>query len=348
MVLNLARSAALLSLAAPGALAAVHQHHASVPKGWSVAKLKADSTSTFTLALTMQNIDKLDAMMMDVASPRSANYGKFKTDAEVQSLFAPSKDAVDSVTAWLTSNGITNYRVDGAFIDFAMDIETANRVFQASYQRLSDGETTKLRTLSFAIPDELEQHIQYLDPSTYIGTSKAFRPTPQPFEAPFVVPTRADKRSMAVPLSADLDPSCEKAITPACLKDMYNVGDYVPDVSSGSRIGFASFLNQSAIYSDVALFEQQNNIPSQGFAKVLIAGGVDDQDPANNNFGEANLDAECIIGMAHPLPVTEYITGGSPYVSHVFLRFDMYLLPYPLSILTHARQPLRPGYRSPR
>ena len=93
---------------------------------------------------------------------------------------------------------------------------------------------------------------------------------------------------------------------------MYNVGDYTPDPKSGSRVGFGSFLNFSAQYTDVALFEKHFNIPSQSFSVVTIAGGVNAQASDYPTVGEADLDAEYMIAMSHPLPVTEFITGGSP------------------------------------
>lgn len=44
---------------------------------------------------------------------------------------------------------------------------------------------------------------------------------------------------------------------------------------------------------------------------MIIADGPDDQDPATP-FRESNLDAENMIGIAAPLPLTEFLTGGSP------------------------------------
>ncbi len=174
MVPTFSLSAAMLTLAAPGAFGAFHQHHGATPSGWTAAKVKPQTTSTFTLALTMQNIDQLESLLVAVSTPGNPQYGKFQDDGTLKSFFAPSQQAVDSVTDWLKSSGITKYSVDGAFIDFAVDIATANRVFNASYQHFTDGETTKLRTLSFSIPDSIQEHIQYLDPSTYIGGTKAF------------------------------------------------------------------------------------------------------------------------------------------------------------------------------
>ena len=45
---------------------------------------------------------------------------------------------------------------------------------------------------------------------------------------------------------------------------------------------------------------------------MLIANATDVQDPAAGNYGEADLDLQNLIGVAHPLPITEFITGGLP------------------------------------
>lgn len=93
---------------------------------------------------------------------------------------------------------------------------------------------------------------------------------------------------------------------------MYNAVDYTPDPKSGSRIGFGSFLNQTAIYSDLALFEKKFGIAPQSYKFVGIAGATNNQNVTVSQVGEADLDLEYIVGISHPLPVTEFSTGGSP------------------------------------
>lgn len=93
---------------------------------------------------------------------------------------------------------------------------------------------------------------------------------------------------------------------------MYNVGDYTPKVQRGSRVGFGSFLNQSAIYDDLFEYEDINGIPFQNWTKVFIDNASNDQNASDGNEGEANLDVQNIVGVSHPLPVTEFLTGGSP------------------------------------
>ncbi|KAK5997615.1 Tripeptidyl-peptidase sed4 [Cladobotryum mycophilum] len=270
----------LLSLVAaltPTAFAGVHGVLDAVPGGWTIhnGMAAADSElSTFTIALSMSNLDNLESMLMDVATPGNEN--------------------------WLQESGVAHYKVEGSFIDFAADIPTVNKLFNADYQYYRSGAAIKLRTLQYSIPDHIQQHIEMVDPATFFGTPTAFKRSIKKESLPKIPRRVADNAS------------CAQALSPGCVKQLYNVGDYEADPASGSRIGFSSFLNQSALYSDAFLYETAFEIPAQNFSVELIAGGINNQDPKTAWIREANLDAQNIIGVAHPLPITEFITGGSP------------------------------------
>jgi tripeptidyl-peptidase I len=196
----------LLSLAAP-ALGGIQSKLAAVPKGWSAASQTSDHTSiTLSIGLTRQNVDQLESKLLAVSTPGSPSYGKYLDNAAVNALFAPSTVAVSSVVSWLKSHGVKNINVDGAWIDFATTVGTANTLLGASYKYYQSEGVTKLRTLQYEIPDELEAHIDLVEPSTYFGKTQAFRAIRTPFleEAPEA------KRA--------IDPSCEKYITPSCLR----------------------------------------------------------------------------------------------------------------------------------
>ncbi|KAI1258857.1 peptidase S8/S53 domain-containing protein [Xylariaceae sp. FL1019] len=299
------RSLALVASTLPMILAKSFQHYAKLPTGWTAMdRVDGSSMQTFSIALTMQNIDKLESKLLSVSTPGSEEYGAHWDDEAVKGYFAPSGEAVSSITDWLASNGMANYNLNGAFVDFAADINTVNTLLNASYQHYTKDGVTKLRTLSYSIPEEIQEHITLIDPGLYFGSSKAFLPTPTRTQPKLPSQKRASK--------VTVDAACQTSITPACLKQMYNVGNYTPKASSGSKVGFGSFLNQSALYSDVSDFEDFFGIPQQNFTVVLIANGTNDQNPETAGIGEADLDAENIIGIAHPLPMIEFITGGSP------------------------------------
>lgn len=304
----------------PIAQAATFTHYSKAPVGWASTGSSdtAEALQTFSIALTMQNIDQLESKLLDVSTPGSANYGAHWDDDTVKSFFAPSSDAVSSVTAWLEAGGVSNYNVDGAFIDFGATLDTANSLMNASYQQYTKDGTTKLRTLSYSIPDDVESHIALIDPGLYFGSSRAFMPT-RSRTAQEAAPRKPATRTMQKDApgkidarTATIDAACQTSISPQCLKELYNVGNYTPKVSSGSKVGFGSFLGESAQYADAFTFEELYGLAPQNFSVVLIANATNDQNPDTASYGEANLDVENIIGIAQPLPVIEFITGGSP------------------------------------
>jgi len=293
----------------PGVLGGVHEKLSFVPHGWTEAGPPVGSesvTARFTIAL-QREFEGLEAKLLDLSTPGSPNYGKWLSREQVEALYPIPANASSKVVEWLKRNGISDYRIDGAFIDFSADIETVNSVLDASYQLYRNSGVTKLRTLRYSIPDDLQGLVAFVDPGTFFGRVRAPR---APAASRARAPTKT-RRAFAAS-NTTVDPSCQTSITPKCLNQMYHIGDYQADPKSGSRIGFGSFLNESALYSDLAEYERFYGIPSQNFTKVLIANGTDDQDPAHGGYGEANLDVQNIVGVAHPLPVTEFITGGSP------------------------------------
>lgn len=183
--------------------------------------------------------------------------------------------------------------------------------------------------------------IYLVSPTTFFGKTTAARAFVKN-EQPSI--TKKDAVHDA-PTKRSIDPSCQTSITPKCLKEMYNLVGYVADPKAGSRVGFGSFLNQSASQADLLEFEQLYKIPVQNFTVTLIAGGVDDQNPLTAQIDEADLDAQNIVGISHPLPVTEFITGGlAPFIPNIdepadagsneaYLPYYQYLLSKPNSEL---------------
>ena len=179
-------------------------------------------------------------------------------------------------------------------------------MLDANFNYYTDGDVDKLRTLSYSIPEDLTQDIDLLSPTVFFSRTRAIR----------AMGTHKSKRRSTSTMSShassvSVAASCQTSITPSCLKQMYNVGNYTPSAKN-SRIGFGSFLNQSALYADLESYEKYYGIPSQNFTKVIIANALNSQSPADENYGEADLDVQNIIGLSHPIPVTEFLTGGLP------------------------------------
>lgn len=253
-------------------------------------------------------------MLQSVSEPCSEHYGEYLDLEDMNSIFGANNESVAAVKSWLRQSGATDILSAGTEVSFTISVGKANSMLDTTFKAYTNGETQKLRTLQYSVPDHLVKHIELISPTTYFDSMQAHRAIPS--------------KTLNEPSKRQLQTSCETVINipisanetmnftvigPECLKELYNIGDYQPDPSSGSDIAFGSFLNQSASYSDLALFEQIYNLTSKNFTVLAkINGGVDNQDAVTEMDGEANLDVQNIIGLIGNLSVGEYITGGSP------------------------------------
>lgn len=320
-------SAGLLSL--PLAFAAVHEQLAAAPAGWSLTSTPDDSQSiTLSIAMQQQNIAKLESELAKVSTPGKASYGKYLSMEEVNALFAPSNKSISAVISWLSKSGI-NATTDGNYVDLTTTVGTANSLLGAKFANYQDTTgVSKLRTLSYSVPDALSSDIDLITPTTFFGrtTTNAAplglkkRHAPKAAKrAPRVPPQVAARHPLAArETPSQINSTCllhnvtgYTTVGPECFKLIYNV-TYTPDPASGSKIGFGSFLNQSALYEDLFEYERNFGIPFQNFSVTLINGGTNDQNMTSAQVGEADLDVQNIVGISHPLPITEFITGGSP------------------------------------
>ncbi len=288
------------------AFGAIHDKLAALPAGWAhVATPATELTMRLQIGLAQENIDQLESKLIAVSTPGNSEYGQHLDVDDVNALFAPSAATTTAVQYWLTDAGITQQELssDGHWIYFSTTVGSANALLNTTFLTYENSGVSKLRTTQYSIPDSLAQHIDLIIPTTYFGKTVANLP---------VVPAPSKTKRDTDASQSTIDASCQTSITPSCLKQLYNIGDYKPDPNSGSRLGFGSFLNQSAIYSDLSGYETLFGIPAQNFSVVLINGATNDQDVSTAQYGEANLDVQNQIGVAHPLPITEFITGGSP------------------------------------
>ena len=282
--------------------AVVHEQLAALPNGWKQVGTPADGdTMTLQIGLQQQNLDQLDSMIYEVSTPGSSSYGKYMDADDVAAVLHPSIDARPAVLAWLKGAGISKTYSYGSWITFSTTVGSVNTLLSTQFHYYESDGIQKLRTTSYSVPDSLVEHIDLIAPTTYFGKTSA--------HAPMATAKMYYPRRHIAP--RQLNSSCADLITPACIKELYNVGNYTANPNSGSKIGFGNFLNQSARNQDLSLFETANSLPQQNFSVQLINGGVNDQ-AFDANHGEANLDVEYIIGVSHPVPVISYITGGSP------------------------------------
>ncbi|KAJ5153406.1 uncharacterized protein N7482_009884 [Penicillium canariense] len=294
----------LCALASPSLGVVCESLAGGAPSAWSlIEEPSADSTMALSIALNRQNLDQLEAKLSEISTPGQASYGQWLDKDDIDTHFPIVDDA--PVLRWIKNAGISNVAREGALLNFTGTVEKVNKLLGTSFAYYQNGASVKLRTTEYSIPSDLADYIELISPTVYFGKTRRAAP----------VPSRSRKLKAHGASSTEVSAACQTSITPSCLKEMYNIGDYVPEPSAGSRIGFRSFLNQSASYSDLAQYEELFDIPSQSFSVELLNGGVNNQSTTVANLGEANLDVQLIFAVAHPLPVHEFITGGvAPFI----------------------------------
>ncbi|PBP27632.1 hypothetical protein BUE80_DR001486, partial [Diplocarpon rosae] len=288
--------------------------------GWSPYVVDESTRITLTIGLAHQNLDQLEPKLMAVSNPSSLEYGKHLDFDEVNAMFAPTDAANEAVQSWLNDAGVSEVHSDGQWVVFATTVGTANTLLNTTFANYEKNGVSKLRTTQYSIPDHLADYVDLIYPTTYFGKTVAKAPVGYTHTSRGAAAAAAASKvaSRGAASQVPVDSICNMWITPRCLKQMYNVGAYKPDAKSGSQIGFGSFLNQSALYSDLFQFEKYFGIPEQNFSVVLLHGAENDQDPTTTEHGEANLDVQSIIGFTPTFPGTcPYVTsvGGTQAVS---------------------------------
>ncbi|KAI0525487.1 peptidase S8/S53 domain-containing protein [Xylaria bambusicola] len=289
-------------LAAQGLAKTIDQLY-DVPEGWKLQGPAEDSqVIKLQIALQQGDVEGFEQAVLDMSTPDHPNYGQhFQDHDEMKRMLLPSQETLSSVYTWLNEAGIESIEEDADWMTFKTTVGVANKALGTQFSWFVSEEAKPrriLRTLEYSVPDEVAEHINTVQPTTRFATIRANHETSsQIFEIQAIQSTAA----------AD---DCDAYITPACLKSLYKI-DYEADPKSGSKVGFASYLEEYARYDDYVQF-QERYLPEatgQNFSVIQYNGGLNDQD-SDDDSGEANLDAQYILGTGSPLPVTEFSIGG--------------------------------------
>jgi tripeptidyl-peptidase-1 len=169
-----------------------------------------------------------------------------------------------------------------------------------------------MRTLQYSLPDELKQHIDVVQPTTYFGMKSA------------------NLKENSARSNTKLTTRACSDSSPSCLSGLYNYGN-AKNYSNG-RLGIGGFIGQFPSQSDLSSFMRQyatQNNADQSYSCVSVNGG---QCPGSKAGVEANLDTQYARAITETIPNVFYSTGGSPPTNgsvpdnEPYLEFLNYLL----------------------
>lgn len=123
--------------------------------------------------LNGQCADLLQAYLMDVSDPTSANFGKHWTAQQVADTFKPSEVTVKAVNNWLLNAGFSQDQLSGGASGW-MNVNTtfaeAEALLDAEYHMYQHEQTgtQQVATSSYTLPSHLSRsHVDFVLPSVH-------------------------------------------------------------------------------------------------------------------------------------------------------------------------------------
>ncbi|KAF7985673.1 hypothetical protein HWV62_2219 [Athelia sp. TMB] len=287
----------------------VRASRSAVPSGFElVAAAPADQTIPLRLALVQNNISGLEKALYDVSTPGSANYGNHLSKEEVEGYVRPSQASIDAVNAYLKANGLSSTTLSpaGDWIGIQVPVSKANEMFNAEFAVFNHKQTgdQTIRTLSYSIPSALQEHLDFVHPTTNFAAGGLGSP------ALPLSPVKISHNGTATGSQPETG-SCS-IITPACLQKIYGL-PIAKATQSINQIAVSGYIGEYAQKADLTEFLialRPDMSATTTFSLATIDGGSDPQGPLSAGV-EANLDVQYTVGLAQSVPTTFISVGSS-------------------------------------
>jgi len=267
-----------------------------------------------------RNLDKLESELMAVSTPSSPRYGHHYTRQQVYELTG-NPEATSAVLAFLAKHGIVSSGQfsGGEYVKATAPIATWNALLSTLFRSYvhPNTKTTFYRCSSYALPAELEAHVEWI-----------FNTVQYP-----IIASRTDKKQQLgeAAVAIEQDNKAEKegsnlrrrlqtvagSVTPALLNSFYGISSNVGS-SSVTQTIYES-IGQTISLSDLKTFLSTFGIQSS--ASVQITDPTYESDSAcvsnPNNCGEANLDLQYTIGLSPSTPTWDAYTSAATWTAWI-------------------------------
>ncbi|KAK0109102.1 vesicle formation at the endoplasmic reticulum [Cadophora gregata f. sp. sojae] len=243
----------------------------------------------------MPDHDLFEKTLYDVSTPDHPSYGQHLTHEEVRALVQPRDASTQAVLAWLKASGIpeTDIKDQGEWVNFRASVSKAEAMMGATFYYFSlnadKRHKKQIRALKYSVPETLAPHIAMVHPITRFGQLKAQRIAT--FTTEYYANLDSIPEAPRIPNSSLNVTACNAIITPACLRALYNIGDYKADPAVSSQLGVCGYNNRWANYA-------------------LVNGDLATQNDTVTSDLEANLDIQYAAALGFETNITYFSTGG--------------------------------------
>ncbi|KAE8448117.1 hypothetical protein EG329_009882 [Mollisiaceae sp. DMI_Dod_QoI] len=260
----------------------------------------------------MPDHDLFEEILYAISTPNHKDYGKHLNHEEVRALVTPERKSTQAVLTWLSNCGVADADIEdnGEWINFRVSVAKAETMLGTKFhfyiQRSDKTRSKQIRTLKYSLPSSVFPHVSMIHPTTRFGHTKSMRSTIFSMED-------SDENLIEAPTPISfLNATCNSTITPACLRALYNIGDYQADPDAGSLFGIGGYLKEYAKYDALESFLETfaPYAVDQNFTYSLINGGLATQNDIIDDDGEANLDMQYAASLGFDQDIVYYSTGG--------------------------------------
>jgi subtilase family serine protease len=264
----------------------------------------------------------LDKLLADQQDPGSRLYHLWLTPEEFADRFGASQTGIDSLTAWLQSNGFTVKQVARGrdFIVFSGSAAQIAAALKTEIHRYQvNGETHYANMAPPAIPENLAALVD-----GFRGLDD-FRPT----SAMHGIGSRGAWPAIEI---AGATPSPDwysqkypdiNIVAPADLATIYNVHPFYDNGIDGSGQLIAVAGDSAIDLTDIEIFRQAFGLPFNNPKTILLPGS--DDPGINGDIGEADLDLEWSGAIARNATLI-YVYGTDAFAA-AFYAIDQALAP---------------------
>ncbi|KAF1990476.1 subtilisin-like protein [Aulographum hederae CBS 113979] len=299
-----------------------------VPARWqNVGEPAREHTIRLSIFLKQERFEELENHLLKSSDPDHHMYGHHLSQKEVDDYIKPSNQALNYVHEWLQSNGVDSDRLsytsakDAIKVDLPVShVEHLLDTKYSIYEHIEDG-SRLVRTPEYSLPGHLHKHINVITP-----TNQFLRNNPRGSHVRIVEdsPAGGSKWPGYTQPPEPSDPVVAAAcnfsrVTPTCLRTIYGTLNYTVQSAGKNQVGLTDYLGEVNIRSDakkfLELFRPEAVSGAASFKQISINGGtlaqVLNETLLENETGiEGNLDAQNILGISWPTPLTAYSTGG--------------------------------------
>jgi len=204
-------------------------------KNWTrIGRADPAAELEMTVALTLQNVDRLEQRVLAAATPSSPHYGKWLTLDEVHELTSPSPSTVQTVVDWHGAT-LDDYH-PGGFIKRVVTVAEAEKLLHSEYHVFehTSGKQVIRMISGYSVDSEVAPYISFVSPSVRL-------PARTEMESSLIY-SEMEADENGDPIPAEMDTA------PEYLRTLYGITD--TGSAAGNKQAVAEFLTQIFFQSD--------------------------------------------------------------------------------------------------